>query len=85
MPPDLNQDIFFKSETAIQFQQQTGHPLSSSDYLDSLECGVTPEPDSQYWVAPFVQKVFDEVLTRFRPDVANRIKEHSVMQLEQTD
>jgi hypothetical protein len=58
------------------------HYMASSDYLDSLECGLTPEPESQYWVAPFVQDVFDEVVAKHRPDIAARIKEHTSMQLK---
>ncbi len=59
----------------------SGHYMMSSDYLDSLECGMTPEPDSQYWVAPFVQEIFDQTLKRFRPDIAATIKQHSSMHL----
>jgi hypothetical protein len=58
------------------------HYMASSDYLDSLECGLTPEPDSQYWVAPFVQDLFDEVIVQHRPDVAATIKEHTSMHLK---
>ena len=35
--------------------------MMSNDYIDSCEVGVAPEPDSEYWVAPFVQNVFDQV------------------------
>lgn len=58
-----------------------GHYLMSSDYLDALECGVQPEEDSQYWVAPFIQEVFDQVITPKRPDVNAVIKNNSAMQL----
>jgi hypothetical protein len=58
------------------------HFMVSSDYLDSLECGLTPEPDSQYWVAPIVQDLFDDVIVQYRPDVAAKIKEHTSMQLK---
>src|SRR3546814_15206135 len=43
--------------------------LMSSDYLDALECGMQPEDGSQYWVAPFIQEVFDKVITPRRPAV----------------
>lgn len=58
------------------------HYMASSDYLDSLECGLTPEPDSQYWVAPFVQELFDEVVKKHRPDVAEKIMKHTCIQLK---
>ena len=58
-----------------------GHYMSSSDYVDALECGMTPEYDSQYWVAPFVQEVFDEIIAKERPDIAATIKQETCMHL----
>ena len=58
-----------------------GHYMMSSDLVDSLDCGMTPEPDSQYWVAPFVQEVFDKTVKRYRPDIAATIKQHTSMHL----
>jgi hypothetical protein len=58
-----------------------GHYMMSSDHVDWLECGMTPEPDSQYWVAPFVQEIFDETVKRCRPDIATTIRQHSSMHL----
>ena len=58
-----------------------GHYMMSSDHLDCLECGMTPEPDSQYWVAPFVQEIFDQTVKKSRPDIAATIKQHSSMHL----
>ena len=48
--------------------------MTSSDYVDSLECGVTPEEDSQHWVAPFVQEVFDRIIKKYRMDLAIELK-----------
>ena len=56
--------------------------MTSSDYLDALECGMQPEADSQYWVAPFVQKFFDDIVTPYRPEVTTLIKNSSAMQLK---
>jgi hypothetical protein len=58
-----------------------GHYMMSSDHLDCLDCGMTPEPDSQYWIAPFVQEVFEQTLKKSRPDIAATIKQHSLMHL----
>lgn len=58
-----------------------GHYMMSSDHMDALECGMQPEEDSQYWVAPFIQEVFDELITPRRPDVTFAIKTSSAMQL----
>jgi hypothetical protein len=57
------------------------HYMMSPDYLDSLECGMTPEPDSQCWVAPFIQEVFDDIVAKKRPDIAATIKQHTNMHL----
>ena len=58
------------------------HYMMSSDYVDYLDCGMTPEQDSQYWVAPFIQEIFNDVLKKERPDIASIIKESSKMQLD---
>lgn len=55
--------------------------MASSDYRDCLECGVIPEENSQYWVAPFIQEIFDEVITKERPDITAAIKQSTEMQL----
>ena len=57
------------------------HYMMSSDHLDALECGIQPEEDSQYWVAPFVQEIFDEIITPWRPDITDLIKQSTAMQL----
>lgn len=57
------------------------HYMMASDHLDALECGMQPEEDSQYWVAPFIQEIFDGFITPRRPDVAAAIKTNTAMQL----
>lgn len=57
------------------------HYMMSSDYLDALECGMQPEENSQYWVAPFIQDIFDEIVTPRYPDITVAIKANSAMQL----
>lgn len=58
------------------------HYMSSSDYLDHLECGMEPSDGSQDYVAPFVQDIFDSVVKKKRADIALAIKKHTAMQLE---
>jgi len=58
------------------------HYLMSSDYIDSLDAGMTPEEDTQYWVAPFIQEIFDGVIKQHRPDIATEIKNKTEMKLE---
>lgn len=59
-----------------------GHYMSSSDYIDSLECNIIPEKDSQHWVAPFVQEVFDEIIKKYRMDLALELKNTTSMKLK---
>jgi hypothetical protein len=58
------------------------HYMMSSDYADSMDLGLTPEEDSQYFVAPFIQEVFDKVIKKNRMDLAAEIKNHTAMKLE---
>lgn len=57
------------------------HYMMSRDHIDALECGMQPEENSQYWVAPFVQAAFDDILTPRRPDVTATIKQSTAMHL----
>ena len=58
------------------------HYMVSSDYIDSLDMGLTPEEGSEYFVAPFIQKMFDDVIKKYRIDLANEIKKNTSMKLE---
>lgn len=57
------------------------HYMMSNDYVDALDCGMKPDVDSQYWVAPFIQEIFNEFVTPRRPDITTTIKMNSTMQL----
>jgi len=56
--------------------------MMSSDYVDSLECGLTPEEGSQYSVAPFIQEIFDTIIKKSRLDLATEIKANTSMLLK---
>jgi hypothetical protein len=58
------------------------HYMMSSDYVDYLDMGMIPEHDSQYWVAPFIQEVFDKYIKVYRPDIANELKAKTAMKLQ---
>lgn len=73
-------DIFILHLSYLFYQND--HYMMSSDYVDSLDCGLTPEEDSQYWVAPFIQDIFDKVIKVNRPDIAETIKGKTAMKLE---
>jgi hypothetical protein len=81
-------NIFAKDIEAIFIQHLAytfylnDHYMVSIDYMDSIEMGIQPEEDSQYWVAPFVQEVFDKIIKSKRYDLAQAIKHHTMMQLE---
>lgn len=56
--------------------------MGSSDYVDYLDIAETPPKGSQYWVAPFIQEVFDKLMKPKRPDVYEAIKKNTSMHLE---
>lgn len=58
------------------------HYMMSSDYMDHMECEMTPPKDSEYFVAPFVQNIFDSVIKKKRLDIAAEIKNATKMHLE---
>jgi len=58
-----------------------GHYLMSTDYIDAIEYGLTPKDGSEYWVAPFIQEIFDEVIKRNRMDIVMEIKNNTSMGL----
>ena len=73
-------DIFILHLSYLFYQND--HYMVSSDYVDSLDCGLTPDEDSQYWVAPFIKDIFDKIIKVNRPDIAEAIKGKTAMKLE---
>lgn len=57
------------------------HYMMSSYHIDCLEIAVEPEYGSQYWVADFIQEVFDKIIKIKRPDIAQALKENTNMEL----
>ncbi len=57
------------------------HYMVSSDYLDHLNLGMSPPENSQYWVAPFIQEMANEVLLKERPDILELLKRLTNMEL----
>jgi hypothetical protein len=58
------------------------HYMMSEDYIGALELGINPEKDSQHWVSPFVQEIFQKTINRDRPDLYKLIKEKTFMFLD---
>lgn len=59
-----------------------GHYMASSDYVDFMDMGIAPPPDSQYEVAPFIQEVFNDVVKKNRPDISTLIKNTTYMRIK---
>jgi hypothetical protein len=57
------------------------HYMVSSDYSDFMNVGMAPEPDCQYWVAPFIQQIFSDIIKAKRPDIAEFILDRTSMHL----
>ena len=55
--------------------------MLSSDYMDYVDCGETPPDEAQYWVAPFIQEMFDKEIKTHRNDIFSEIKNNTKMQL----
>ena len=81
-------DLFAKDIEAVFIQHfayvfyLNDHYVMSSDYSDSLDVGITPEENSQYWVANFIQVMFNDVIKIVRPDIATEIRQKTEMELE---
>lgn len=57
-----------------------GHYMMSHDYMSYLEMGDTPPEGSQYWLAGYAQKAFDEFIKPY-PQIATFVKEHCSMEI----
>lgn len=51
--------------------------LHSSDYTDALDFGLTPAPDSQYWIAPAIQHYFDTYVQTLHPELLQFLRENN--------
>jgi hypothetical protein len=58
------------------------HYMMSSDYVDSIDAGQPPVEGSQYFVAPFIQDTFNNVIKPHRTDIAKIIIDKTAMLLE---
>lgn len=72
-------DLFVLHLTCVFFTNE--RYMMASDYMDHLECGMTPDPDLLNEVDPFVQAIYDEVLKERQPEACAFIKDHTSMYL----
>ena len=58
-------------------------PLSvmASDYIDALDCNMVPPENSEYWVAPFVEKFLSKNAKLIDDNCYGYLKNHTTMQL----
>lgn len=54
-----------------------GTKMKSTDYLDALEMGYTPEEGSQYWVSSIIVEYFDEHLNKIDEDLLEYIERNN--------
>ena len=59
-------------------------PLSvmSTDYVDCLECNMTPPDGSQYWVAPFVTAFFKNNIELIDESCMKYLQDNTLMEFE---
>lgn len=43
--------------------------IMSTDYVDSMDVGIEPPKDSQYWVAPFIKEYIDNNIVKLHPNL----------------
>ncbi|MDR6641912.1 hypothetical protein J2X57_001119 [Luteibacter sp. 1214] len=60
----------------------SGHYMMSSDYMDALEAGMTPEHGSEDWVAPYVQAFLTEKVEPRCPGLIAALRQETGMELE---
>tara|TARA_R110002072_G_scaffold287464_5_gene453182 strand:+ start:21681 stop:22490 length:810 start_codon:yes stop_codon:yes gene_type:complete len=56
--------------------------MMSSDYTDYLDISRTPPEGSQYWIPPYIQDMFDTIVKKTRPDIAEFMLENTTMDLK---
>ncbi len=52
--------------------------ISSTDYIDHLECDMKPPEDSQYFVASFVQDFIDKKVSALHPELKQYLKDNNI-------
>jgi len=57
------------------------HYMSSSDYIDALECGLKPDEEIKYCVAPYIQKFIDKIMKPNRKDIIDLIITNTCMKI----
>lgn len=51
--------------------------ISSTEYIDHLDCGIEPPEDSQYSVASFIQDFIDTKVSKLHPELKQYLKDNN--------
>jgi hypothetical protein len=51
--------------------------ISSTDYIDHLECDLEPPEDSQYFIASFIQDFIDTKVAKLHPELKQYLKDNN--------
>jgi hypothetical protein len=51
--------------------------ISSTDYIDHLECNLEPPEDSQYFIAGFIQDYIDIKVNKLHPELKQYLKDNN--------
>lgn len=52
--------------------------ISSTDYIDYLDCGLEPPEDCQYNVAPFIQDFIDNKVAKLHPELKKYLNDNNI-------
>lgn len=56
--------------------------ISSTDYIDHLDCNIKPPEDSQYYIANFIQDFIDKKVTKIHPELKQYLKENNIHRMK---
>lgn len=56
--------------------------IMSTDYIDYLDCNMTPPEGSQYWVAPFVEEFFNSNIDLIDKSCMQFLRDNTCMEFE---
>lgn len=62
----------------------TPYLVQSTDYIDFLDIGVTPDEETKYWVAPFVEEFIYNNIHLIDKNCYKYLKENTYMKFEKT-
>ena len=52
--------------------------ISSTDYIDHLDCNLEPPEDSQYFIASFIQDFIDRKVNKLHPELKQYLKDNNI-------